>query len=113
MGGMKSQLGDRPYVPRSAEQLSRASDPHTSFEAGAAVVGKLNEIQRMVLGVLQRAEPLGLTDLELEQRIGSTAVSTYRTRRAELASRGLVVDSGARRIINGRKRIVWRVSSGA
>jgi hypothetical protein len=108
MGGMKDLLGDTPFLPRRPQQLVRHGDPQTSFEAADKVVPKLRLLQRIVYDTLQRS-PLGLTDVELEELCGSHG-STYRTRRAELVELGLVFDTGLTRVINGRKRKVWKAN---
>jgi len=86
--------------------MHRKSDPHTSVEAAESVVGKLRELQIKVLDELETAGVNGLTDYELEERCGSHG-STYRTRRSELVEKGLVLDSGRRRVIADSNRIVW------
>jgi len=83
--------------------------PETSFEAASAKVFHLTVIQTHVLDALRMAkEHGGLTDYELEEVIGSH-ISTYRTARAELVKRGLVVNSGKKRSIRGTPRKVWRL----
>jgi hypothetical protein len=114
MGGMKDLLGDTPYVPRNAHQLVRKSDPVTSWEAAASIVPNLRELQRVVYYVIGEAGSRGLTDLELDARCiaknGKRGYSTYRTRRAELVSKGLVIDTGRTREQEGSKRTVWALA---
>lgn len=107
MGRMSDALlGDEPFVERKAEQLARRQDPSTSFRAADGIVHRLRPIQMKVIEVLDAVGPEGLTDLELEERCGNHG-STFRTRRAELAEVGLVVDTGRHKVLNGTKRIVW------
>ena len=68
----------------------------------------LNAMQRRVLELLQ-ATPGGLTDEEMQRRLGMNP-STQRPRRIELARRGLVVECGTRRTASGRNASVWRVA---
>jgi hypothetical protein len=106
MGSMKDLLGDDLFSRRESHQLTRRADPATSFAAGAKVAPKLRELQRRVLDELRKAHPQGLCDFELEERCGSHG-STFRTRRSELVDLGLVKDSGQKRLMAGRQRIVW------
>jgi hypothetical protein len=106
MGGMKDLFGDTPFLPRGPEQITRRSDPHTSFQAGRTVLPRLRELQREVYNVLAKF-PDGLTDLELEEKCGSHG-STYRTRRAELVELGIVIDTGQTRLQRGRNRKIWK-----
>lgn len=94
-----------------AFKLSRNSDPHTSFEAGKAILKDKTLIQRRVMEEFGKAHPYGLTDYELEERCGSHN-STFRTRRSELVEAGLLMDSGQRRVlkhVGNKSRIVWTI----
>lgn len=68
----------------------------------------LNALQRRVLALLQ-ATPGGLTDEEMQRRLGMNP-STQRPRRIELARRGFVVADGTRKTSSGRWATVWRIS---
>ena len=68
----------------------------------------LNAMQRRVLAVLE-ANPQGLTDEEMQTRLGMNP-STQRPRRIELARRGLVVTCGVRKTASNRNADVWRVA---
>lgn len=68
----------------------------------------LNAMQRRVLELLQ-ATPEGLTDEEMQRRLGMNP-STQRPRRIELARRGLIVTSGTRKTSSGRNADVWKVA---
>jgi hypothetical protein len=106
---MKDLFGDAPYLPRQPHQLARVTDPGTSFVAGASVIPKLRETQRIVAQVLY--ENGNLTDAEMFPLCcalgGRRPESTYRKRRCELVDLGLVVDTGGRKKIGGSRRIVW------
>ena len=108
MGELFTSLKEAEEISNSkkAFQLTRSTDPGTSYEAGAQVVHKLRALQIIVLNHLRAAGDIGLADIELEELCGDHG-STYRTRRAELVEKKLVVDSGRKKIIQGRKRIVW------
>jgi hypothetical protein len=69
----------------------------------------LNAMQRRVLELLQ-ATPDGLTDEEIQTRLGMNP-STQRPRRIELARRGLVVEAGTRRTASGRMATVWQATA--
>jgi hypothetical protein len=68
----------------------------------------LNALQRRVLELLA-ANPQGLTDEEMQTRLGMNP-STQRPRRIELARRGLVVTCGMRKTSSGRNADVWTVA---
>lgn len=104
MGKMRDAFNDR-----TADQLTRAGDPETSYSAGAKVLPKLRTLQQAVLDI-HRLHPAGLTDFELEGIAGDHG-STYRTRRAELTELGLLINSGQKRMFGGRQRIVWRIAA--
>jgi DNA-binding IclR family transcriptional regulator len=65
-------------------------------------------MQRRVLELLQ-ATPEGLTDEEMQRRLGMNP-STQRPRRIELARRGMVVEAGTRKTASGRNASVWRAA---
>jgi hypothetical protein len=137
MGSMKDLLGDEPYAPRTPSQITRSQDPDTSKQAAAAIVPKIESLQKEVLGRFR--ERLEMTDVELEQSFGdkcpscgaSTArrYSSCRTRRAELTEclecfppdghpvgklcwckvpkLGYLRNTGKKKLQAGRNRIVW------
>jgi hypothetical protein len=91
-----------------AYKLHRKDDPETSRDAAAAVAKKLTQIQEEVLAYALKRADLGFTDEQLTQAFYAQGRSTYRTRRAELTARGLIVDSGRRRVNGpGRRHTVW------
>ena len=79
----------------------------TSEAAAASIVMKLGELQTEVFTFIRAAGFVGATDEEI-QRILDMRPNTARPRRRELEMKGLVFDSGRRRITSsGRDAIVW------
>lgn len=104
---MKDLFGEQePMLPRKVKQLVRKSDPVTSRQAAEAIIKDLRELQAFVYEQLRFAGREGLTDLELEEACGSHG-STFRTRRTELTQKGLVIDTGRKKMQKGGWRIVW------
>ena len=73
---------------------------------------ELNRLQELVLRALRQC-PRGATNQELEELLchGQERFEpqTIRTRTSELVDRGLVYDTGERRLTrSGRAAIVWR-----
>lgn len=102
-----SALDGELFLPRkTAKQLTRRTDPRTSYEAADGVIHKLRATQIRVLNELKKAGSEGLTDFDLEE-ICQDHGSNFRTRRSELVDVGLVVDSGRTKIQKGSRRIVW------
>ena len=92
---------------------ARTTDPHTSREA-AASVNNVSETQEVILALLS-GQPM--TDQDLVVAFNSllwaprASESGIRSRRAELAARGAVVDTGMRTTLaSGRRAIVWAVA---
>ena len=87
---------------------ARRTDPTTSHEAAAVVTPELTRIQQNVLAFARRMKPLGFTDLVMERQLQDSR-STLRSRRAELVTKGLIVDTGQRDRApdDARSRIVW------
>ncbi|MCP4900077.1 MAG: hypothetical protein GY906_24165 [bacterium] len=95
-----------PFAPHTR---ARTIDPETSHDAAESVAEKISEKQRAVLDVLSNAS-YGLTDEEISFALNDMTHSTLRTRRSELAQKGLVFDSRMRRATrSGRMAIVWMV----
>lgn len=96
---------------------ARRTDPDTSH-AAAQSIDNLTARQAAVLACFRHsAACVGLTDHELVTLYRHTpdapeqSSSGLRTRRAELAARGLVMDSGKRRKLRtGRTAIVWKAA---
>jgi len=99
-----------PYFgPLFAPRAPAVRSSRTSAAAADSLDGDtLNAMQRRVLELLQ-ATPGGLTDEEMQRRLGMIP-STQRPRRIELARRGLVVADGTRKASSGRWATVWRVA---
>ncbi len=96
-------------LPLFAPRAPAVCNSRTSAQAADSLDGEtLNAMQRRVLELLQ-ATPGGLTDEEMQRRLGMNP-STQRPRRIELARRGLVVEAGTRKTNSGRWAVVWRVA---
>lgn len=87
----------QPPSVRSSRTSAAAAD---GIRSGSA------KLRQQVLDLL-RACPGGLTDEELQQRLGMNP-STERPRRVELVALGLVADSGRTgRTASGRSAVLW------
>jgi hypothetical protein len=96
-------------LPLFAQRAPAVRGSQTSNDAADSLdAPTLNAMQRRVLELLQ-ATPEGLTDEEMQTRLGMNP-STQRPRRIELARRGMVVEAGTRRTASGRMATVWRVA---
>jgi hypothetical protein len=80
----------------------RRTDPVTSRQAAEEVIDKITDIQQKVLNYALDRGYTGFTDEQLNFYF-NTHKSTYRSRRAELVKKGLIVDSGTTR----DKMTVW------
>ena len=92
---------------------ARKTDPSTSHAAAASMKpAKLAHQRRLVYETLKARGPM--TDWDLVNCLPGESPSGVRTRRKELASAGLVCDSGGKqRLPSGRAAIVWRVTGGS
>ena len=79
----------------------RRTDPNTSKQAAESIYSSLPKIQKEVL-LYAIGQDFGFTDEEMNEHF-QTYKSTYRSRRAELVNKGLIVDSGLVR----NKMTVW------
>jgi predicted ArsR family transcriptional regulator len=96
-------------LPLFAQRAPAVRGSQTSNDAADSLdAPTLNAMQRRVLELLQ-ATPEGLTDEEMQTRLGMNP-STQRPRRIELERRGLVVEAGTRKTASGRNASVWRVA---
>jgi len=86
-------------------KLHRRQDQDTSIEAAIRIAGQLNTLQNKVYDYATRMKE-GFTDHDLNEYFGST-YSTWRSRRAELTAKGIIVNSGRKYKINNTNRIVW------
>lgn len=94
-------------------RFARRTDPKTSHDAAASVDEiKATDTQRAILAILK----VPMTDVDLVFTYGVAFIngrapraseSGIRSRRAELADRGLVVPVGYETLASGRKAIVW------
>jgi hypothetical protein len=92
-------------LPDGFEVPVSAKHPETSWAMAARVKG----VQRAVLDAL-RESPNGLSDFDLEDRLGRTHQTTSGARRA-LVLKGLVEDSGSRSLNRyGSEVIIWRLT---
>jgi len=80
----------------------RRTDPVTSRQAAEGVMDKITDIQQKVLDYALDRGSLGFTDEQMNNYF-QTHKSTYRSRRAELVKKGLIVDAGTTR----DKMTVW------
>ena len=94
---------------------TRLSDPATSFEA-AASVQHITETQRAILNLLR----FPMTDHDLcheywnawsKGLVPMASDSGIRSRRHELAEKGLVTTVGITKSTTGRRTYIWRVTS--
>lgn len=87
---------------------ARRTDPETSHQAAAFVTPGLNALQERVEG-WSRSVPGGFLDLDACEAMPDLVGSTVRTRRAELAQRNIILDSGRRRKPEGAStpHTVW------
>jgi hypothetical protein len=96
-------------LPLFTQRAPSVNGSMTSAQAADSLgPATLNALQRRVLELLQ-ATPEGLTDEEMQKRLGMNP-STQRPRRIELARRGMVVEAGTRKTASGRNASVWRAA---
>ena len=96
-------------LPLFSQRAPSARGSVTSAQAADSLgPATLNAMQRRVLALLE-ATPEGLTDEEMQTRLGMNP-STQRPRRIELVRRGLVIECGTRRTASGRMATVWRAA---
>jgi hypothetical protein len=101
---------DQPDMFGHNRAFARRSDPDTSHEAAAVVTPTLRKLQAEVLAFAASCGPQGFTDPELAEHFDCQG-STYRTRRSELVTMGLVMDSGQRRASPAKRKFaVWRIT---
>jgi hypothetical protein len=111
VSGGQEELWSEPEKPERAH--ARATDPETSRDAAASVSSEKIRGGRLLIyrtlvdfGPMIDDEIYGFSAVRAE-----LSPSGARTRRSELVSRGLVVDSGARKTTrSGRQAIVWAVA---
>jgi len=94
--------------PGTLPPHQRHSD--TSKAAAAGIADKVGKLERTVLLLLSRHSD-GLSDQEACSLLNMDG-NTYRPRRVTLANRGLVADTGQRRMTaNQKKAAVWAVTA--
>lgn len=86
---------------------ARRSDPDTSKKAAASIKSRCADIRRQVEEYALMQGFFGFTDYEMDTHFGCRS-STYRTRRAELTDKGIIVPTRQRRATpSGRTAVVW------
>jgi len=81
----------------------------TGFAAALEIKAPSGTLRRLVYGFIHQSDSHGATDEEIQTGLRMNP-STQRPRRVELVERGLVIDSGKKRLTNsGRQAVVWRV----
>lgn len=87
---------------------ARITDPETSHEAADAITPDINSLQQRVISYAYSKRETGFCDAQMEEELGDDG-STLRSRRAELAEMGLILDSGRRTTWGDsqRRRIIW------
>lgn len=79
----------------------------TSIAAALSLIPSLGHLQRKVLEAIAQAGHIGLTADELSAKLGRDRWSVQ-PRTSELRLKGLIRDSGSRRLNrSGRRAIVW------
>lgn len=93
------------------DAFARATDPATSHAAAAAVEGEhANRMEKLVLVELRKYREMGLTNHQLVAATG-IAWNTITPRVRPLVNKGLVLDSGLRRLgPKGKKCVVWKLA---
>lgn len=85
--------------------LFRRNAPDTSIEAALSI--EVNKLERMVLNAIRDAGRNGMTQQELLAKFQNYSYSSITARPSALKRKGLVVDSGNRRVGgSGRKQMV-------
>jgi hypothetical protein len=92
---------------QDAFKLHRKDDLDTSIEAAKLIHPNLGALQLQVLEYAIKCGPYGFTDQDLGDYFDNHG-STYRSRRSELTTDGIIIHSGARnRLKSGRQAVVW------
>jgi hypothetical protein len=89
---------------------ARRTDPQTSHAAAASILPKIPELEKKVLDAVRRAVN-GLTSTECAEVLGMDKWSIS-PRFAPLRRKGLIYDSGQRRLgrHTSRLQIVWKAT---
>lgn len=91
--------------PTPVKHLSRTENPATSKQAAASI--EVTALEALVLRQIREAGPWGMTQDELLEANPHLSYSSVTARPAALKRRGLVVDSGSKRVgRSGRKQTV-------
>jgi len=85
--------------------LFRRNASDTSIEAALSI--EVNKLERMVLNAICEAGTNGMTQQELLRKFDRYSYSSITARPSALKRKGLIVDSGIRRVADsGRKQAV-------
>ncbi len=106
---MTLPFGDDPRADPEASQTTTGTDhPETSHMAAARVWPKTGTQRAKILKLLYTLWPGGLTDEEIQDRLGMPA-NSERPRRIELTRMGWLVDTGhTRETRGGDPAILWQ-----
>lgn len=95
------------HQPSPKPKWSHRAPPGTSESAAAMIARKAPTMRERVFAAIQARGAYGLADHEGQAALG-ILMQTYTPRRGELASMGLIVDSGRRRKTpSGCRAAVW------
>jgi hypothetical protein len=90
----------------SPENLARCTDPDTSKAAAAAL--DPTKLESEVLEAIKSFGSLGCISEQIEAKLSHIKCSSVTPRYAKLAQKGLIRDSGLRRVaLSKRQQIVW------
>lgn len=103
---VKAWLQARGWRVRRPREAPYAAGSDTSKEAADAILPRVGTLQAMVLELIQASRG-GLTCDQVEAQMGGKH-QTVSARVYELKNKGLIMDSGRRRLTrSGRKAVVW------
>jgi len=87
------------------KELFRRNASDTSIEAALSI--EVTQLERMVLSAIKSAGNQGMTQQELIEKFSNYSYSSITARPSALKRKGLIVDSGERRVgKSGRKQAV-------
>jgi CRP-like cAMP-binding protein len=85
--------------------LFRRNASDTSVEAALSI--EVSQLERMVLNAIKSAGDKGMTQQELIEKFSNYSYSSITARPSALKRKGLIIDSGERRVgKSGRKQAV-------
>jgi hypothetical protein len=90
----------------SPENMARCTDPDTSKAAAASL--DPTKLESEVLAAIKSFGTNGCISDQIEAKLSHIKCSSVTPRYAKLAQKGLIRDSGERRVaLSGRQQIVW------